>query len=108
MANLKTWKVAVNNEVLVNDVEKNTPSSSSANLDVSRGELKSVGGKLTCWETIISLGVEERGILPVPVEERTDGRFVNVFYIWFTMSINCLPYVTSSLQPYLNYLSNLV
>ena len=42
-------------------------------------------GKAARW------GVETRGITPVPLEERTDHRFVNVFFVWFTMSTNLLP-----------------
>lgn len=38
-------------------------------------------------------GVEVRGVAPVPFEERTDRRFINVFFVWFTMSTNLLPCV---------------
>ncbi|OIW32643.1 hypothetical protein CONLIGDRAFT_613281 [Coniochaeta ligniaria NRRL 30616] len=41
-----------------------------------------------------SWGVEMRGITPVPIEERTDKRFINVFFVWFTMSTNLLPIIT--------------
>lgn len=75
------------------DIEKNTPSSSSVNVDVLEADARSFDAKPAWWKKILSLGVEERGIQPVPVEERIDDRFVNIFSIWFTMSINCLPYV---------------
>ncbi|KAL4789137.1 permease for cytosine/purines, uracil, thiamine, allantoin-domain-containing protein [Aspergillus venezuelensis] len=43
---------------------------------------------------IANWGVELRGVAPVPIEERTDSRFVNVFFVWFTLSTNLLPIVT--------------
>lgn len=41
--------------------------------------------KLTSW------GIETHGVTPVPLEERTDQRFINVFFVWWTMSTNLLP-----------------
>ncbi|KAL4803100.1 permease for cytosine/purines, uracil, thiamine, allantoin-domain-containing protein [Aspergillus unguis] len=43
---------------------------------------------------IVNWGVELRGVTPVPVEEKTDNRFINVFFVWFTLSTNLLPIVT--------------
>lgn len=34
--------------------------------------------------------VEERGILPVPVEERSSTRFFNIFTVWFSINTNIL------------------
>lgn len=34
--------------------------------------------------------VEERGIQPVPVEQRTSTRFFNIFTIWFSIQFNIL------------------
>lgn len=69
------------------DVEKH---GSSDAVDATESDSQSVQGKLS-WKTkLIALGIEERGILPVPVEERTSDRFVNIFSIWFTMSITPL------------------
>jgi hypothetical protein len=42
---------------------------------------------------ITNWGIELRGVTPVPIEERTDQRFINVFFVWFTLSTNLLPYV---------------
>lgn len=36
-------------------------------------------------------GVELRGITPVPFEEKTDTRYINIFFLWFSMSANLLP-----------------
>ncbi|BCS28515.1 purine-cytosine permease family protein [Aspergillus puulaauensis] len=43
---------------------------------------------------IANWGVELRGVAPVPIEERTDTRFINVFFVWFTLSTNLLPIIT--------------
>ncbi|KAL4863010.1 hypothetical protein BDV12DRAFT_178012 [Aspergillus spectabilis] len=43
---------------------------------------------------IANWGVELRGVTPVPIEERTDSRFINVFFVWFTLSTNLLPIIT--------------
>ncbi|KAL2848420.1 permease for cytosine/purines, uracil, thiamine, allantoin-domain-containing protein [Aspergillus pseudoustus] len=43
---------------------------------------------------ITSWGIELRGVTPVPLEERTDSRFINVFFVWFTLSTNLLPIIT--------------
>ncbi|KAH7189731.1 purine-cytosine permease FCY22 [Fusarium oxysporum] len=42
-------------------------------------------------------GLETRGMQAVPIEERTDTRFINIFFMWFTMNVNVLPIVTSML-----------
>ncbi|KAL5342475.1 permease for cytosine/purines, uracil, thiamine, allantoin-domain-containing protein [Aspergillus crustosus] len=43
---------------------------------------------------IANWGVELRGVTPIPIEERTDDRFINVFFVWFTLSTNLLPIIT--------------
>lgn len=37
--------------------------------------------------------VEIRGVLPVPLEERTSTQYSSYFSIWACMNINLLPYV---------------
>jgi hypothetical protein len=70
------------------DIEKNFPSGSDAESEHQRieGEIENVW-----WLRLVSWGVEIRGVLPVPVRERTDARFVNIFSLWFTMSVTILP-----------------
>ncbi|KAK2752204.1 hypothetical protein FQN55_008094 [Onygenales sp. PD_40] len=46
------------------------------------------------WHRLASWGVELRGITPVAVDERTDKRVVNLFFLWFTVSCNVLPVIT--------------
>ncbi|KAL4944299.1 hypothetical protein BDV06DRAFT_233614 [Aspergillus oleicola] len=48
----------------------------------------------TWLSKIASWGIEVQGIAPVPPEQRTDKRYINVFFVWFTMSTNLLPIVT--------------
>lgn len=43
------------------------------------------------WKQVTSFGVELRGIEPVPVEQRTDTRAVNIFSLWWTLSLSLLP-----------------
>lgn len=35
--------------------------------------------------------VERRGIVPVPIEERTNRRIYGIFTLWVTVSTNLLP-----------------
>lgn len=43
------------------------------------------------YRLLVTAHVEERGVQPVPLEERTNTRFFNVFAIWFCMNINLIP-----------------
>ncbi|KAJ2896705.1 Purine-cytosine permease fcyB [Zalerion maritima] len=43
--------------------------------------------------------VEERGAVPVPLEERTSTRYFNVFTIWFSMNVNILAITFGMLGP---------
>lgn len=36
-------------------------------------------------------GVEIRGIIPIPYEERTVTQYSNIFSLWFCMACNALP-----------------
>ncbi|KAJ5930181.1 hypothetical protein N7466_005674 [Penicillium verhagenii] len=62
--------------------------------DVATAELQSYHSPRAWLSKFASWGVELRGIAPVPMEERTDKRYINVFFVWFTMSTNLLPIVT--------------
>ncbi|KAH9477683.1 Purine-cytosine permease fcyB [Psilocybe cubensis] len=48
---------------------------------------------------ILSWGVEERGILPVPVEERTDVQFSKLFYVYFSSNYTILTLSLGTLGP---------
>ncbi|KAJ5902169.1 hypothetical protein N7495_002697 [Penicillium taxi] len=62
--------------------------------DITSAELQRDRSPRAWLNKIASWGIELRGIAPVPIEERTDKRFINVFFVWFTMSTNLLPIVT--------------
>lgn len=49
--------------------------------------------KSAIWRKILGWGVEENGIVPVPLEKRTDKRVLNLFTVWFTALLCLLPYV---------------
>jgi hypothetical protein len=71
-------------------------SDSPADIDVVESQTLS---RRKAWlKKAAAWGVETRGITPVPLEERTDPRFINVFFVWFTMSTNLLPYVSLRLR----------
>ncbi|KAI1780307.1 permease for cytosine/purines, uracil, thiamine, allantoin-domain-containing protein [Hypoxylon cercidicola] len=71
-----------------------TPSTTDVDVDVDVAESQTYSTPKKWLTKISALGVEVRGIMPVPVEERTDKRFINVFFVWFTMSTNLLPIIT--------------
>lgn len=77
--------------------EKTTASSAGTAVDIDVAESQTVRVQKTWLSSLSSWGIETRGITPVPLEERTDSKFINVFFVWFTMSTNLLPYV--HLQP---------
>jgi hypothetical protein len=35
--------------------------------------------------------VEVKGCIPIPIEERTETNYINIFTLWFSMSCNPLP-----------------
>lgn len=56
------------------------------------GQTTGGGGALGFVKKILRAGrVEETGIEPVPLEERTNTKFYNVFTVWCSMNCNILP-----------------
>ncbi|KAI0938693.1 hypothetical protein AcV5_000314 [Taiwanofungus camphoratus] len=51
------------------------------------------GRKLLSW------GVEARGILPVPPEDRTDTQYSKLFFIWLSFNFNILSFSSGALGP---------
>lgn len=43
------------------------------------------------YQRILEIGVEENGIKPVPIEQRTDKRYWNLFTVMFTALMCLLP-----------------
>jgi cytosine/uracil/thiamine/allantoin permease len=55
---------------------------------------------LTMLHKALRLGrVEEKGIQPLPVDERTSTRFFNIFTVWFSMNSNILAITFGLLGP---------
>lgn len=74
--------------------EKTSPSPPGTVIDISVAESQTYSNRPKAWLNKISAwGIEVHGVEPVSLEERTDKRFINVFFVWFTMSTNLLPYV---------------
>ncbi|KAL2069247.1 hypothetical protein VTL71DRAFT_15585 [Oculimacula yallundae] len=78
------------------DIEKNT-NTNAKTLDATDLDTHSIQKPQSWWTQLMSMGIEERGIQPVPLEERTSDRFVDIFSIWFTMSVTPLAIVTGIL-----------
>ncbi|KAJ5314728.1 uncharacterized protein N7443_001612 [Penicillium atrosanguineum] len=70
------------------------PPATACYTDVATAELQHDRSPRAWLFKIASLGVEMRGIAPVPLQERSDKRYINVFFVWLTMSTNLLPIVT--------------
>ncbi|KAH7139742.1 permease for cytosine/purines, uracil, thiamine, allantoin-domain-containing protein [Dactylonectria estremocensis] len=79
---------------------KGEVASSLDNHDTSQGQVDAVSGWRRAFNKAATFGrVELRGIQPIPVEERTDTQFVNVFTIWWCMNANLLPITFGMLGP---------
>lgn len=75
------------------DKSTEKPPATATYSDVATAELQSDHSPKAWLSKIAYWGVELRGIAPVPLEERVDKRYINVFFVWFTMSTNLLPWV---------------
>lgn len=70
-------------------------------LNVKDGEVYEVDrDKNPKWyQKLLDAGVEENGIKPVPLEQRTSTQYSNLFTVFFTCLLCLLPYVTKSPSP---------
>ncbi|KAF2965584.1 hypothetical protein GQX73_g7992 [Xylaria multiplex] len=50
-------------------------------------------------KSLLASGVELRGVLPIPIEERTSTDYTSYFSIWACMNINILPITFGMLGP---------
>ncbi|KAI1863543.1 hypothetical protein JX265_008760 [Neoarthrinium moseri] len=71
------------------DVEKSYEKDQDVQVEVSSPSSRGLRSILA--KTISVSPVEARGVMPVPLEERTSTRYVGYFSIWFCMNINLLP-----------------
>lgn len=72
------------------DVEKAPHKGGDGPRDTA-GPSKPVGLRDILVRALSASPVEARGVLPVPEEERNSTRYVNYFFIWFSMNSNLLP-----------------
>lgn len=80
-------QVSLNN----NDPEK---AAGHNNEEVSKPKSRIANTLRRAFSRALSASpVEIRGVLPVPLEERTSTRYSSYFSIWACMNINLLPYV---------------
>jgi hypothetical protein len=75
----------------MSEKKESSPTPTVAPIDLSVAESQSYGKAKTWLNKISSWGIELRGVTPVPLEERKDTRFINVFFVWFTLSTTLLP-----------------
>ncbi|KAH8830062.1 NCS cytosine-purine permease [Flagelloscypha sp. PMI_526] len=84
------------------DEEKAPPSplSDSPNAHPhGPSEDSTIYSSLRITKNLLKLGVETRGILPVPEEGRTDTQFFKIFFVWFTANFNILSFSAGALGP---------
>ncbi|KAF9448584.1 NCS cytosine-purine permease [Macrolepiota fuliginosa MF-IS2] len=48
---------------------------------------------------MMEIGIETRGVQPVPVEQRQDTKFYKIFFIWFSANCNILSFSAGTLGP---------
>lgn len=75
----------------VTDDVKTDPGS-SINNDVAPGVVESTPAwKKLLYKAATFGRVELRGVQPIPLEERTETRYINIFTLWWCMNTNLLP-----------------
>lgn len=63
-------------------------------------ELVEQGGYKDRWtRRLLKIGVEARGIQPVPDHERTDTQYSKIFFLWFAWNVNILTFSAGTLGP---------
>lgn len=73
-------------------MDLNTCDVEKRSLEFESGEEESFEPKpKPLWFRVLNWGVEEGGIAPIPVEKRTDTRYINLFTVWFTALLCLLP-----------------
>lgn len=80
------------------DVEKVAATESSTPVESSSFD-EALKPRSAIWRKILGWGVEENGIIPVPIEKRTDKRIFNLFTVWLTALLCLLPIPTGMLGP---------
>lgn len=68
--------------------EKGTDQSSNEVVVIEQGDSNK---KLPHWRWLSKMGVEVRGIDPVPVVERIKTNYHSIFFMWMAILCNLLP-----------------
>jgi len=94
--------VVLENQVDSHDSKEKHPFLGSdlvSKLIVKDGEVYEVHSeKHPHWyQKLLDAGIEENGIKPVPLEQRTNTQYSNLFTVFFTCLLNLLPIPTGSL-----------
>ncbi|ESK86250.1 cytosine-purine permease [Moniliophthora roreri MCA 2997] len=79
------------------DVEVVRTSTDLESLDEVQLEKQVNANALT--KRLLTLGVETRGIHPVPESKRLDKQYYKIFFIWFTCNFNILSFSAGTLGP---------
>lgn len=72
------------------ELEKNVPIVLE-NTEPIREDSVATNGILSRLRYLVVGAAEARGIVPVPLEERTDKKGTNLFSLWFTANCSLLP-----------------
>ncbi|KAL1742518.1 permease for cytosine/purines, uracil, thiamine, allantoin-domain-containing protein [Schizophyllum fasciatum] len=80
------------------DTEKGQALSNKDSVDGSE-RASTVVGRSRWARRLLALGVEERGVKPVPPEHRTDSGYDKIFFVWASMNTNILSFSAGTLGP---------
>jgi hypothetical protein len=83
-------------------MESHDPEMGSSTCDLERAPMEVKNGEEECidkasnplWFRVLNFGVEQGGIAPIPLENRTDTRYLNLLTVWFTALLCLLPQVS--------------
>jgi NCS1 nucleoside transporter family len=81
----------------VTDLEKDSTSKDDLSVVVPGDKQGWLSHPLA--RSLLSWGVEERGTIPVPEEERMDTQYYKIFFVWFSMNFNILSFSAGTLGP---------
>ncbi|KAF4616906.1 hypothetical protein D9613_008743 [Agrocybe pediades] len=92
---------------MTSDIEKSesAPSMDRADDRVNDGDEKGIGQEKqlgifrNLTERLMKYGVETHGITPIPVEQRTETRTHQFFWLWFSVNFNILAFSSGSAGP---------
>ncbi|EIW74322.1 hypothetical protein CONPUDRAFT_132980 [Coniophora puteana RWD-64-598 SS2] len=95
MASADDTRPSASNDTSVTHEQKVEPPATASNSATSsQGRIV---GKLNAF--LAEWGVETNGIEPVPMEERKDSRWYQMFFIWFGVNMNILTFSTGTAGP---------